>query len=384
MSLPYAAFRRLASAMALAALVGVAVARPAAAATTIRYYALPSGAVVDDALVQSPIGANARGDVVANVALGENRIRRIVVWEAAGNRRILEPPERSDGYVSSRRETDFGVLAPDGTVFGVARYLVDGALFSSPTALLSWRSRQTRATRLGGASCTESGPDVAPVRAFGDGRLAFNGLWEAHVPVMDAIRAGAFAPTAGELSGTRCRAFDRAWLNALEGRYGAGLRLYLDGTSRPVEGGWTIAAPNLQPRVRAIAVRFVDGHATELGRGAAFGVDRRGDCVGTSAAPPDGVPVLWRDGKRIALSARHGVAYGITESGRTIVGTIRDAHGKPRAVRWVDGRVALLDAVLPHDRGTMLTVAYGVTPSGGIYGLGTRGGIPVVFVLYTS
>lgn len=118
--------------------------------------------------------------------------------------------------------------------------------------------------------------------------------------------------------------------------------------------------------------------------GLAMSVNSRGDAVGL-AATPDDVSIhglLWSKGKVIDLTpdSTFGFANSINDRGQ-IVGGIGDANFEGRAALWDDGRVILLNDVLPPNSGWNLIEADCINESGQIAGFGTLNGELRVFLL---
>ena len=116
---------------------------------------------------------------------------------------------------------------------------------------------------------------------------------------------------------------------------------------------------------------------SNLGVGAAYGVDPAGEAVGTSAGhevnckSSDYRPMLWRNGKAVELSGTDGQAYAISDRG-TIVGTM----GERCRRRFERGFVADARATPPHARplddlvsnlaGRHVVAAFGIDNAGRI------------------
>ena len=312
-----------------------------------------------------------------------------------GHRRELAPPlgeKYDDGKTASTQD---GVVAPNGTIYGIAAYPFSGAYSGVRTRLYAWRSGDP--LRVDGRPCSGYAPDLHPTAVAPDGRVALAGSYDSDVMNIDAIDAGGLPPTASILDGATCKALDFGWIAALDGRFAAGHRGYFRGKPFP---------PNANAEAQSyVAVRWTGTHAHELGPGVALGVNARGDCVGSDAPPGftrgygtsittlSGTvshwyaignmhALLWRGGTTVRLSpkAKRSIAYGINETGRTVVGTVYDDAGQ-HAVRWRNGTEERLDAFLPHDANWELRVAYGVTPDGGIFGDGKHAGKSAIFVL---
>ena len=364
-----------------------------ACAATIRALPLPVNATIDTQAARAVVTATARGDVAAVTRIGN--AGRIVVWDALGRRRILEPPPVAAADDMQNASTEDAVLAPDGRLYGIGAYPFSGAYSGTRTRLYVWRTGAP--LQIDPQPCASGATDLHPTAVASDGRVALAGGYDSAVMNIDAIDAGGMPPTASILEGAACRVLDFGWIAALDGDFAAGHRGYQNGKPIP-------ANVNAQSQTY-IAVRWRKTHARELGPGVALGVNARGECVGSDAPPgiPGGYSVssigatgtvthsyqigemharLWRGQATIALSqdARRSIAYGINETGRTVVGTLVDRTGQ-HAVRWRDGRTELLDSVIPRDARWQLLVAYGITPDGAIYGVGLHRGSLAVFVL---
>lgn len=364
-----------------------------ARATSVRELTLPAGATIATEAGRAAVTANARGDVTALVSLGPRK--RIVVWDVTGHRRTLAPP-RGEAYDDAKTaSTQDGVVAPNGTVYGVAAYPFSGAYSGTRTRLYAWGSGDP--LRIDGRPCSSGASDLHPTAVAADGRVALAGGYDSAVMNIDALKAGGMSPTASVLDGAACHVLDFGWISALDGRFAAGHRGYQNG--KPF-------SPNANAQSqRYVAVRWTGTHAQEIGPGVALGVNAKGDCVKSDAPPGivgsyatsvttasgtvshvyaigDMHARLWRGGTTVRLSpsARRSIAYGINETGRTVVGTVYDSTGQ-HAVRWRDGKEEPLDAFLAHDSGWHLNVAYGVTPDGAIFGVGVHAGTMAAFVL---
>jgi hypothetical protein len=383
--------RRQTAALVAALLFASAI--PADAAATIRGLPLPDGATIDAEAGGAAVTANARGDVVANAALGDRR--RIVVWDVQGHRRILEPPPGGQYDQPEMAFTGDGVVAPDGTVYGIGGYPFSGAYSGVRTRFFAWRAGPP--LEINGRACAGRATDAHPTAVAADGRVALAGGYDSDVMSIDAIEAGVMPPTASILDGPTCHALDFGWISALDGGFAAGRRGYQNGKPIP-------SNVNAQSQ-KYVAVRWTGTHAEELGSGVALGVNAKGDCVGSDAPPgihgaysisssgPAGTvthrygidnihAVVWHGNvmTRLSPEATRSIAYAINESGRTVVGTMRDAGGQ-HAVRWRDGKAELLDNLLPRDAGWQLITAYAITPDNAIVGVGRHNNARSAFIL---
>jgi uncharacterized membrane protein len=291
--------------------------------------------------------------------------------------------------------TGDGLIAPDGTVYGIAGYPFSGAYSGVRTHLYAWHGNTP--LEINGRSCSGRAPDTHPTAVAPDGRVALAGGYDSDVMSIDAIEAGAMPATASILDGATCHSLDPGWISALDGSFAAGRRGYQNGKLIP-------ANVNAQLQ-KYVAVRWNGTHAQELGPGVALGVNAKGDCVGSDAPPGiHGVVTMSSSGSggtvtqryaidtihalawhgnvmtRLSPDAERSIAYAINESGRTIVGTLRDATGQ-HAVRWRDNKPELLDTLLPPNSGWQLLTAYAITPDNAIVGIGRHAGTLSAFTL---
>lgn len=359
----------------------------------IRALPLPSGATIDTESGSPAVTANAHGVAAASVQTASRA--RIIVWDASNRSTVLEPPP-GGAYDDPRQAgTQEAVVAPDDTVYGLGAYPFSGAYSGVRMRLYAWRRGVPMA--INGTACASGASDVHPTFVAPDGRLALAGSYDSDVMNIDAIESGGMPPTASVLDGAVCRVLDFGWISALDGRFAAGHRGYLNRKPMP---------PNANAQQQQyVAVRWTGTHAQEIGPGVALAVNARGDCAGADAPPgihgsfsigysgPRGTEtheyrigdmhaVVWHGTTmtRLSPAARRSIAYAINESGRTVVGTLFDETGQ-HAVRWRDGNAELLDTLLPRDAGWRLLVAYAITSDGAIVGVGRHDGSLAAFVL---
>ncbi len=190
-----------------------------------------------------------------------------------------------------------------------------------------------------------------------------------------------------------CEELGRAILMAINGKYVAGYRGYLDGRS----ASWFVNAMSQ----KRIAIRWTGTHGTDLGPGVPFAITRDGLAVGASALPGHGSEhaygnmlgpagryeyptphaVAWfPNGQTIQLvrDDEESVAWDVSED-RTIVGGEILQNGKHYAFRWKKGRMQRLDD-LPHPAGWRFETAYAIRADGAIVGIGTYKGVATAFV----
>ncbi|HLI95149.1 MAG TPA: hypothetical protein VKT72_03560 [Candidatus Baltobacteraceae bacterium] len=126
------------------------------------------------------------------------------------------------------------------------------------------------------------------------------------------------------------------------------------------------------------AIEWIGHNRSVLGAGIAWSVNARGDVVGDNRQTlrSIGVPMLWRDGKPIRLSAAEGTAFAIADDG-TIVGT---ARSRGFLIRPNDtSRLIFLDELVAG--GWHISAAYYIAPNGNILALASRKGTPPQLVL---
>ena len=362
-------------------------------AATIRGLPFPPGATIDTEAGSPAVTANAHGVVAANVRIASHG--RIVVWDASNRATVLQPPPGGQYDDPQTASTQEGVVAPDDTVYGNGAYPFSGAYSGVRMRLFAWHHGVPVA--INGTACASGATDVHPTFAAPDGRLALAGSYDGDVMNIDAIESGGMPPTASVLDGSVCRVLDFGWISALDGGFAAGHRGSINGKPMP---------PNANAQQQTyVAVRWTGARAQEIGPGVALAVNARGDCAGADAPPgihgaftlgysgPAGYEqhvykigdmhaLVWHGATMTRLSprARRSIAYAINESGHTVAGTLFDDAGQ-HAVRWRDGKVQLLDSLLPREAGWQLLVAYAITPDGGIVGVGRRNGVLAAFVL---
>ena len=200
-------------------------------------------------------------------------------------------------------------------------------------------------------------------------------------------------PVAVVVAHNKCTNLGRAVLTAVDGRYAAGYRGYID--SRQV--AWFINGI----AQRRFAVRWSGSKETGLEQGVPFAINRTGLTVGATALPghaqevaygnffgPPGkyeyaIPhaVAWLpNGKEIFLTRgdARSVAWDVNESG-TIVGMEQMPDGKHYAFRFSHDKLERLDD-LPHPAGWRFESAYAIGADGSIAGIGTYQGTPTAFV----
>ncbi len=200
-----------------------------ARATSIRELTLPAGATIATEAGRAAVTANARGDVTALVSLGGRE--RIVAWDVSGHRRTLAPP-RGDRYDDAKTaSTQDGIVAPDGTVYGVAAYPFSGAYSGTRTRLYKWGAGDP--LRIDGQPCGSGASDLHPTAVAADGRVALAGGYDSAVMNIDVLEAGGMPPTASVLDDAACHVPDFGWISALDGRFAAGYRGFQNGKAFP-------------------------------------------------------------------------------------------------------------------------------------------------------
>jgi uncharacterized membrane protein len=109
-----------------------------------------------------------------------------------------------------------------------------------------------------------------------------------------------------------------------------------------VAGTFT-GAPSADGTVTDVPFRWRDGAPTLLpGPGTVYGMNNGGDVVGVRFQGRLGGPVVWRSSGTVTLPGPPALVNAINDRG-DVTGTISGDGGAGRAVRWRDGRAAVLD-----------------------------------------
>lgn len=120
----------------------------------------------------------------------------------------------------------------------------------------------------------------------------------------------------------------------------------------------------------------------------AFGINDRGQVVGSSNARIDGRtvirPVLW-EGNRVidlgTLGGNTGRAFGINIFGHVVGHSFLADNTSMRAFLWVNGVMRQLNDLIPADSGWVLNEARAINHFGQITGYGAFGGITRAFLM---
>ncbi len=324
-----------------------------------------------------PMRVSADGIVAANVTLiGASGTSRIVVWDHALHATLLSPPSAlQPGELSAGLA--LGGFGGPSTLY-VTRVasmeLEAGGNHLTPVAYLG-----TLSAPLVLAPCAKiTQPDFLP---YVDDVTA-NGIYITYESpdspeVLDGATTSALAPYAVLFDQGSCTLLGRASIRGASDGYVVGFRGYLGAFIAPTD-------LNIETQ-RYVAVRIHGGTLSELGPGVAMAVSPDGTAVGADELPglhDASAPhaMLWRpDGTHVALAphARSSVAYAIDEDD-TVIGTLAGTDGKPYAFIWADGRLHLLDDVVPA-RGWHFEAAFAFGPREEILGTGTRHGVQSAF-----
>jgi uncharacterized membrane protein len=125
-------------------------------------------------------------------------------------------------------------------------------------------------------------------------------------------------------------------------------------------------------REKRQAVEWKNGYRSFLGPGTPFGVNARGQAVGSTASSLSlGHPVLWMNGQAIRFGTSAGSAFAISRDG-SIVGTLGE---HVFLVLGADSshKVMRIDELL-RDSDWQITAAYGISDGGRILAIGRRRG----------
>ncbi|HTU81671.1 MAG TPA: hypothetical protein VMF61_06055 [Candidatus Acidoferrales bacterium] len=323
-------------------------------AIVVRALALQPHATVDPFGARSLMAVASDGSVAATTTV-DGFSRRIVVWNAAGRRRVLGT----------------------GAVAGFDR---DGSLLiNAPSPM-----------RVGGGSAqpidlrscenfpqSSVGPLVDGVLT--DGALIVTMQSPSIVDLDDT--SGQNAPVVLHVRSDLCTNLGNGVALATAGSYAAGYTAYIAGVPAPSN-----VASN---RERFTAVRWNERARQPLGPGIATAVNSAGDAAG-SDLPPGGMAYENRPHARawiggtgatpIAGDARLSVAYAIDAHDR-VLGMLEDAAKRHYAFVWQNGRLQRLDDVV-HDPAWRFECAYAFAPDGSVVGVGTYRGHPTAFRLW--
>lgn len=361
---------------------------------------LPPGYSIQPEGERRLMAVNARGTIVATVSRPKELVTKVVRWSAGQPPAVFHalPDTGSRAATSPPDATVASALAPDDMAYVDVAHIFSGGYSGVTSETQRWNGQHVSRYE---PRCGAAHGDQHAAAVDGNGRIAMTFDTEGIGSMaVDRDDISVVAPYAVVIDGSTCTVLGRAIVRAVRGRYAAGYRGYLD--NRP--------APTILNRFQQTfqAVRWYGQVERMLGPGVGLAVNADGVVAGASAVPAfsgtvsggygdatgthtysftAGVPTarVWDSAggaRDIVAHAVRSVAYDIADDG-TVAGMLQALDGKHYAFVWRDGVLRRLDD-MPHPAGWRFESAYAIAPSGAVVGIGTRWGIPTVFVYTMS